>query len=101
MDQGLWHIHLGSSDRFSRSDGLSGDYIWALFEDREGSVWVATTDGLDRFRDLAVPAITSRQGLSSDLVGAVLPARDGSVWLGTTAGVNRWNKGQITILPQA
>ena len=97
MDQGLWHIHLGSSDRFSRSDGLSGDYIWALFEDREGSVWVATTDGLDRFRDLAVPAITSRQGLSSDLVGAVLPARDGSVWLGTTAGVNRWNKGQITI----
>jgi len=96
-DQGLWHIHQGRSDRFSRSDGLSGDFIWALFEDREGSIWVATTDGLDRFRDLAIPAITSRQGLSSDIVGAVLPARDGTVWLGTTAGLNRWNKGQITI----
>ena len=97
MDQGLWHIHQGRSDRFSRSDGLSGDFIWALFEDREGSIWVATTDGLDRFRDLAIPAITSRQGLSNDSVGAVLPARDGTVWLGTTVGLNRWNKGQITI----
>ena len=27
---------------FARSDGLSGDYIEGLFEDREGNIWVAT-----------------------------------------------------------
>ena len=97
MDQGLWHMHQGRSDRFSRSDGLSGDFTWALFEDREGSIWVATADGLDRFRDLAIPAMTSRQGLSSDNVFAVLPARDGSVWLGTNTGLNRWNKGRTRL----
>ncbi len=37
------------------SDGLSGDYINKLFEDREGNIWVATLNGLDRFRELRRP----------------------------------------------
>ena len=36
-----------------------------LFEDREGNIWVATVDGLDRFRDFAVPTISVKQGLSN------------------------------------
>ena len=40
---------------FRRSDGLSGDFVIRLFEDREGNIWVATVDGLDRFRDLPSP----------------------------------------------
>ena len=69
----------------------------SLFEDREGNIWVATIDGLDRFRDFAVPTISVKQGLSNATVWSVLAARDGSVWLGTRDGLNRWNDGQITI----
>ena len=53
---------------FARSDGLSGDYGLSLFEDREGNIWVATMDGLDRFRDFAVPTISVKQGLSNATV---------------------------------
>jgi ligand-binding sensor domain-containing protein len=66
---------------FARSDGLSGDFITGLFEDREGNIWVATSDGLDRFRDFAVATISVKQGLSSGVVWSVLAARDGSVCL--------------------
>jgi hypothetical protein len=45
----------------------------------EGDIWVATLDGLDRFRDLAVPTISVKQGLSNATVESVLAARDGSV----------------------
>jgi ligand-binding sensor domain-containing protein len=62
---GLLHVHQGRTDLFARSDGLSGDFIQALFEDREGNIWVATSDGLDRFRDFAVPTISVKQGLSN------------------------------------
>ncbi len=82
---------------FAKSDGLSGDYIYGLFEDREGNIWVSTVNGLDRFRDFAVPTISVKQGLSNDRVWSVLAARDGSIWLGTPDGLNRWNNGQITI----
>ncbi|HVP00236.1 MAG TPA: two-component regulator propeller domain-containing protein [Bryobacteraceae bacterium] len=97
-DAGLLHIHRGRTDVFTRSDGLSGDYVLSLFEDREGSIWVATYDGgLDRFRDLAAPTISVRQGLSSNATAAILAARDGSVWVGTTDGLNRWKDGKISI----
>jgi signal transduction histidine kinase len=82
---------------FSRSDGLSDDYIQRLFEDREGNIWVATVDGLDRFRDFAIPTISVKQGLSDVSVVSVLAARDGSIWFGTRDGLNRWNDGKITI----
>jgi signal transduction histidine kinase/ligand-binding sensor domain-containing protein len=96
-DRGLLHAHQGRMDLFTRSDGLSGDYIDGLFEDREGNIWVATVNGLDRFRDFAVPMISVKQGLSNAVVWSVLAARDGSIWLGTPGGLNRWNNGQITI----
>jgi len=96
-DRGLFHVHRGRTDVFSQSDGLSGDYINKFFEDREGNVWVATVNGLDRFRDFAVPTIALRQGLSTAIVWSVLGARDGSVWLGTPDGLNRWDNGQLTI----
>lgn len=37
-------------DRFRSSDGLSSNQVHTLFEDREGSIWVGTSLGLDRFR---------------------------------------------------
>jgi signal transduction histidine kinase/streptogramin lyase len=97
MDRGLLHVHQGRTDLFAKSDGLSGNDIYGLFEDREGNVWVATSDGLERFRDVSVPTISVKQGLSNASVGSVLAARDGSIWLGTRDGLNRWNDGQVTI----
>jgi len=96
-DRGLLHVHQGRTDQFARSDGLSSNFIYSFFEDREGNIWVATRDGLDRFRDFAVSTISVTQGLSNDLVTSVLAARDGSVWLGTPYGLNRWSDGQVTI----
>ena len=97
VDMGLVHIHEGRTDLFTPTDGLSGGVVSSLLEDREGNVWVATTDGLDRFREFAIPTMSVQQGLSSGGVASILAARDGSVWLGTSDGVNRWNKGQTTI----
>ena len=48
--------------------------VSALLEDREGSIWVATVDGLDRFRDFAIPTISVQQGLSSQ--ASVHPGRE-------------------------
>ncbi len=97
VDSGLLHIHEGRTDLFTTANGLSGASVSALVEDREGSIWVATVDGLDRFREFAIPTISVQQGLSSRGLGSILAARDGSVWLGTSDGLNRWNQGDITV----
>jgi len=97
FDRGLLHVHQGRTDAFPQFSGLSGDAVSSLFEDREGNIWVGTADGLDRFRDFAVPTISGRQGLSNATVLSVLAVRDGSIWLGTQGGVNVWKAGQLTI----
>ena len=91
-DRGLLHLHQGKFDAFVRSDGLSADRIYALFEDREGSIWTSTAGGLDRFHDFAVPTISVNQGLSNNSAVAVLAAKDSSVWIGTSDGLNRWSR---------
>ena len=96
-DAGLVHIRPGRIDRFSQGDGLSGDFITALLVDREGSIWVATAGGLDRFREAAVSTLSLNQGLLNASVLSVLADRDGSVWLSTRRGLNRWKDGEITI----
>ena len=99
--QGLIHIHQGRTDVFSRADGLSSDVILSVFEDREGNIWAATTEGLDRFRELPVITISSKQGLSGDRAYSVLVARDGSVWLSGLNGLDRWKDGRVSTFRKA
>jgi ligand-binding sensor domain-containing protein len=75
VDSGLLHIHDGKADLFTTANGLSGASVSALLEDREGSIWVATVDGLDRFREYAIPTISVQQGLSSHGFGSILAAK--------------------------
>ncbi len=87
---GLLRVQGHSVERFSRKDGLSADYVMALFEDHEGDIWVATNGGIDRFRNPRVLHLSSVDGLSGDSTMAVQGARDGSTWVGTSGnGVNR------------
>ena len=94
-DAGIVHIHNGRTDVFAETDGLSGNVVTRIFEDREGNIWAATNKGVDRFHEMPVVTYTSKQGLSSFPLGAVLAAKDGSVWAGMSDGLNRLNEGQV------
>jgi signal transduction histidine kinase/ligand-binding sensor domain-containing protein len=94
---GLVHSFEGETSIFTHSDGMSSDRVVALFEDREGTIWVATPDGLDQFRESPVGSLSQREGLSSAIAMSILAARDGSVWIGTADGLNRWKDGRATI----
>jgi signal transduction histidine kinase len=95
---GLLHVHGGTTDAFVQADGLTGNVVTALFEDREGSIWVATGSGLDCFHDFAAVTFSGKQGFSNVASdnGSVLATRDGSIWQGIHDGLHRWSNGQIT-----
>jgi len=101
MEHGLVHLYEGRTDVFTKSDGLSGDIVRCLFEDREGNIWVSTAGELDRFRDFPVVTISSKEGLASDAVASVVSDSTGSVWIGTRQGLTRWNNGQPTTFRKA
>jgi signal transduction histidine kinase/ligand-binding sensor domain-containing protein len=61
-----------TADIFRQRDGLSGDTVMDLLEDREGDIWVATNGGLDRFRQS--PLITVK--FPPDAVSFTLSAQE-------------------------
>jgi signal transduction histidine kinase/ligand-binding sensor domain-containing protein len=74
-----------TADVFRQQDGLTGDTVLALLEDREGDIWVATNGGLDRFRQS--PLITVK--LPADALGFTLSAQEnGDMWVTSMLGKN-------------
>jgi ligand-binding sensor domain-containing protein/signal transduction histidine kinase len=66
---------------FAEKDGLSGNYIYTVFEDKEGNIWIGTANGLDRFR--ASPLIPIR--FPSGYQDFGLAAGDnGEIWTGSS-----------------
>ncbi|MET0231974.1 MAG: two-component regulator propeller domain-containing protein [Rhodanobacteraceae bacterium] len=95
IDNGIYRILADRVDHFDSRDGLSSDCIYAFFEDAAGTLWVSTSAGIDRFRDVRVATFTKREGLSVDEVDSVLAARDGSIWVGTASGLDVFEQGRF------
>ena len=94
--QGLYRIHGSTVDHFASADGLSSDEVNNFFEDREGNLWVATSKGVDTFRDTRIVSYSTREGLNADEVNSVLATRDGAVWMGNVEGLDVLRPGSRT-----
>jgi ligand-binding sensor domain-containing protein/signal transduction histidine kinase len=95
-------LRAANLDVLAVRDGLSNGSIPVLYEDREGSLWIGSNDGLNRLRDTRFTAFTIREGLSADAVNSLVAARDGTIWIGTDGGgLNRLQHGAITVYTTA
>ena len=93
---GVLRLQAGAVERYRQPDGLSGDSVWALFEDREGIVWAGTTNGLDSFRDPRVVTYSAAQGLGKELAAGILASRDDTVWVANSGSLDRIRNGTVT-----
>jgi signal transduction histidine kinase/ligand-binding sensor domain-containing protein len=85
---GLYYVHDGHADHYERADGLSGNHVGSMHEDREGNLWVTTDRGLDMFHDTSVVTYSTIEGLVGSDVKSVLASRDGTVWVGNEEALN-------------
>ena len=86
--RGIYRVHGDKVDHFDSGDGLSSDAIAGFFQDREGTLWVTTSKGVDSFRDLRVATFSLREGLTADSVSSVLASRSGRVWIGNSGALD-------------
>jgi ligand-binding sensor domain-containing protein/two-component sensor histidine kinase len=60
----------------------ASDWVWSLFEDREGDLWVGTNSALNRFREDPFLVYGRAEGLPSDQPTVVHQDPQGEIWVG-------------------
>jgi signal transduction histidine kinase/ligand-binding sensor domain-containing protein len=78
-----------AAESFTEKDGLTNDFATRILKDREGSIWVATQAGLDRFRRGVLVPLTLPGRLG---VKAIFPGDGGNIWLSSPGG-DAWTDG--------
>ncbi|HYI12760.1 MAG TPA: two-component regulator propeller domain-containing protein, partial [Thermoanaerobaculia bacterium] len=75
----------------TRANGLLGETLWSMLEDREGNLWFAQNGGASRLRKgyEAFSSWTERSfpALPDSSTFAVLPSWNGAMWVATGSGL--------------
>jgi signal transduction histidine kinase/ligand-binding sensor domain-containing protein len=87
--QGLWRVASPASGRaqvnvITTVGGLASDAVQAVFEDREGNIWVGTHAGLHRLTPHKVTPLANLP-----IARALTTTPDGNIWIGTSAGLTQ------------
>ena len=80
-------------DHLWLEQGLSQSGVMDVLQDRQGYIWLATEDGLNRFDGYSFSVLrrdpADARSLSHNFVWAVQEDADGGLWVGTEGGLNR------------
>jgi signal transduction histidine kinase len=104
-------VWVGSSgdglDRYDPNDGswqhfehdpdnpssLSNNFVEAIHEDRSGTLWFATGEGLNRFNqdDQTFTSYTKKDGLPHNYLNGILEDQQGNLWLSSLGGLSKFD----------
>jgi len=82
-----------------KPDGLASDFILALAEDQEGSLWIGTRDGMSPAHRRQIPTYSTQDGIPSDnAVHSVSTSPRGGLWVSTSIGALYFDHGLTRIM---
>lgn len=95
---GLTRLRNGQETSFTTKDGLPGNLVVVLHEDRAGNLWIGTyTNGLSCYRNGKFYNYTTKDGLCSNSIRVIKDDTDGNVWIGSrnNGGLNCFKDGKF------
>ncbi len=76
-------------------DGLSNNYVHSICQDRDGYMWFATSNGLNRYDGINIDKFLSNRNdstsIQSNYVSCLCTDADSVLWVGTDRGLQIYN----------
>jgi ligand-binding sensor domain-containing protein/signal transduction histidine kinase len=76
-------------EHYTTQNGLVNNFVRVFVQGRDGSVWIATDEGVTRWRPGGLSNYQMRDGLCYFSTRSMLQDRHGDIWIGTDRGVSR------------
>lgn len=86
--QGLLRLEGGRLEVIGEKNGLLTNYLYSLFVDREGNIWIGSIHGLTQLFELAFVNYTKDDGLIANSVHSLAQDRMGNIYLGGDEGIS-------------
>lgn len=82
-------------DHLTKKQGLSNNYVLDILQDKNGFIWIATVDGLNKFDGYKITNYNYNPEDSTSLKGNLVTCleldQDGVLWIGTRQGLCQYN----------
>ena len=83
------------TETFTEAQGLAQNSVYAVNQNRDGSVWAGTlSGGASHFSSGKFKNYTTRDGLASNTIDAIVENADGTMWFATPNGLSALSNGQ-------
>jgi diguanylate cyclase (GGDEF)-like protein len=93
---GLSEYKDGAFVNYTRDQGLAGNNVRTIYEDKDGVLWIGTYDeGLSRFKDGHISSINAENGLFSNGVFSFQEDKRGNFWISSNRGIYRVAKQEL------
>ena len=88
---GICKFNAAGKSYYKLPDGLVGDDIYDITEDKQGQLWIGTATGLSRYNGSRFSNYTVFRGLVNDHVNALKYDSKGRLWIATMGGVSMYD----------
>ncbi|MDE6057781.1 MAG: hybrid sensor histidine kinase/response regulator, partial [Muribaculaceae bacterium] len=88
--QAYTHDHNQVFSHISIDEGLSANHVKAILRDKDGFIWIGTTNGLNRYDGATVKKYTCFDAVKqkgNNNIGVLHEDTEGNIWIGTDRGV--------------
>jgi diguanylate cyclase (GGDEF)-like protein len=93
---GLSEYRNGEFVNYTKDQGLAGNNVRTIYEDKDGVLWIGTYDeGLSRYKDGKFSSIQVDNGLFSNGVFAFEEDDRGNFWISSNRGIYRVSKQEL------
>jgi ligand-binding sensor domain-containing protein len=82
---GVYRYDGKSFTSFTKKDGLSGDMVTRIIEDKKGNLWFGGA-GLSRYDGKSFTRFTTKDGLITQRVWSIWEDKTGNLWIGGDGG---------------
>ena len=89
--EGLTKISNMVLTTYTKADGLAGDEVLDIAEDRDGNIWISTLRGLSMYDGIRFTNYHMEDGLLSNQLTQLEFDSKGNLWIGSFKGVTKYN----------
>jgi len=92
---GIFHKTQTSVRHYTYRDGLANNFIRAILQGADGSMWIGTDEGISRLQGDRFTNFGMKDGLAYQSTRAMLEDHAGDLWIGTEQGLSHLHNGSF------